>query len=240
MTKVQIVSDLHLDYHRDGGRTLVDEIHNVESDILVIAGDVSDSKYSKRAFELLLDTDKIVLFVAGNHEYFDSSFDQVDSYFEDLQQKERNFIYLNNKVFCYKDIVFAGTTLWYTELEDNHLYERSMRDFSSISGFKKYVYKKNELAVNFIKNAGQVNFMITHHLPSQKCIDPKFSSSNLNRFFVCPILDDESFSAKPKSWVYGHTHASRTFMHNDINLYCNPFGNLYEQTGFRADFVINF
>lgn len=239
MVKVQIVSDLHLDYHRDGGKTLVKEIHDVNSDVLIIAGDVSDSQYSKKAFELLLNTDKIVLFVAGNHEYFNSSFDKVDDFFENLQVKNNNFRFLNNKVFYHKNIAFAGTTLWYPELSDNYLYEHNMWEFSCVSDFKKYVYKRNQQSIDFINHTSEINIMITHHLPSRQCIDPKFSSSSLNRFFVCPILDDNNFSARPKSWVYGHTHASSSFKHNGIDLYCNPFGNLYEQTGFRSDFVIH-
>ncbi|MNG26716.1 hypothetical protein D3C84_1117400 [compost metagenome] len=39
-------------------------------------------------------------------------------------------------------------------------------------------------------------------------------------------------------WVYGHTHAAADFMENGCRLISNPRGYPGEQTGFRADLVV--
>ena len=42
MLKIKLVSDLHLNHHKDGGDALLKSIPNDDHQVLVIAGDIAD------------------------------------------------------------------------------------------------------------------------------------------------------------------------------------------------------
>ncbi len=237
--KFQIVSDLHLDYHRDGGETLVNEVSETESDYLIVAGDLSDAESTEDSLELLLAKIRVpIIFLSGTHEYFHSSIEKVDAKLRNFAAKHRKFLYLKNDTIKIGNINIGGTTLWYEYQSDNSAYYKSMYEFSCIENHQNTVYEENRKAKSFIDKNPNLDILITHHMPSEKCIDPRFKNSSVNRFFVCPMLDSMEESIAPKNWIYGHTHLAKHFQINNTNLICNPFGNIFENSGFDANLVI--
>ena len=51
--RIQIISDLHLEFHQDGGQRLLSTMNFQSSDVLVVAGDLCSAKTIARSFELL-------------------------------------------------------------------------------------------------------------------------------------------------------------------------------------------
>src|SRR5664279_996561 len=78
--KIQMMSDLHLEMHADGGAELIRELDPTGVDLLVLAGDITMARYYESlasVFEPLATKYRHILYVPGNHEYYKSSPKQV-------------------------------------------------------------------------------------------------------------------------------------------------------------------
>src|SRR5436190_20487806 len=78
--RLHVMSDLHLEFHRDGGFGFLDSLPAPEVDALVLAGDVGNI----RTMYHLTDVMKRIcsryprsVFVFGNHEFYGSSLAQI-------------------------------------------------------------------------------------------------------------------------------------------------------------------
>jgi Icc-related predicted phosphoesterase len=78
-----------------------------------------------------------------------------------------------------------------------------------------------------IGNIFEGDVVVTHHLPSERLISPKFRANDLNRFYVCP-MDFTLERKNPKAWVFGHTHDSAKMKIGKTSMICNPYG-YYDQ-----------
>lgn len=70
--RVQILSDLHFEFDRDGGEAFAHDVP-VASDVLVLAGDLIPLRVAdevRQAFEWFCSRFPDVVFVPGNHEYY--------------------------------------------------------------------------------------------------------------------------------------------------------------------------
>jgi hypothetical protein len=65
--------------------------------------------------------------------------------------------------------------------------------------------------------------VVTHHLPSQRCVAPQWAGHPLNPFFVCE-LDALIQERRPAIWIHGHTHDSVDVRVGETRILCNPFG----------------
>jgi predicted phosphodiesterase len=72
--RLQLLSDLHFEFHRDGGRSFVDSFDPTGIDVLVLAGDIAVAEGIPHALALLCERfrDATVVFVHGNHEFYGS------------------------------------------------------------------------------------------------------------------------------------------------------------------------
>jgi len=72
--KISYLSDLHLDFHLDGGISFLNSLEIPETDLLVIAGDFMDVSITAIVAPLrfFCERFKNVLWVTGNHEYYHS------------------------------------------------------------------------------------------------------------------------------------------------------------------------
>ena len=106
---IQVCSDLHLERND----LKEDDFPNIISpcgEILILAGDIGDvfSEIFKKFIEYCCHHFVHVLFVSGNHEYYDYSMIEVDHYLHDFLSSFQNAVYLQNSVFEYKDILFIN------------------------------------------------------------------------------------------------------------------------------------
>lgn len=65
--------------------------------------------------------------------------------------------------------------------------------------------------------------VVTHYLPHEASISPKFRSGDNHGFFN-PLLADLLKRRLCRLWVHGHTHDSCDYYVNETRVVCNPYG----------------
>lgn len=234
--KIQILSDLHFEFQRDGGKGLVKEC-KTDADVLVIAGDLDSQATLESSLSLFCAEYKDVVYVTGNHEYYHSSFEEVDKTVAKALVKNSNLHLLDGSYVIIDGKRFIGGTMWFPFDQTNILFEGNLNDFTEIKGFKKRVYHENHRVVKYLEDTVVYDdIVVTHHLPSMASVAEEYKKSNLNRFFVCDV---ERIMLKnyPKLWIHGHTHSRLDYMVDKTRVVCNPFG--YAGFELNKDFSSN-
>lgn len=240
MINILPCSDLHTNFHRDGGKSVIKSLYEKDVDVLVVAGDLSiiTNNLLQDNIKSLCDKYPNVVYVAGNHEYYHSSFSRVDEILSDLDSQLSNFVWLNNNRVEVAGKMFIGATLWFPDSVAAQINKKFLNDYRYIVGFEPEVYERYTETVDFLENNIQEgDIVVTHHMPSHVCVDLKFRKSNLNCFFACR-LDALISRTKPAVWIYGHTHYGNSFMHYSTNLVGNPLGYPGENPFFSDCFTV--
>jgi predicted phosphodiesterase len=225
--KIDYISDLHLNENTEVAvtETIVDQVTAL-SKAIILAGDIYkiDNLHTSYFIKTMCDMYEYVIFVSGNHEYYNCNINQIPS-----KQLPNNFIYLDNSFVTIDNVTFYGTTLWSNLSE--HLNTKVtalstfLNDFRSINGMT--ILKYQELFDHSNKFLSKQNFnersvVITHHLPSYKSLSQEYSESNLNLFFANHIL--EELPSLPEVWIHGHTHSPCEYVYKKTKVFCNPYG----------------
>lgn len=234
---VQLFSDVHLEFFRDGGKAFIKGLDPTGVDVLVVAGDLGNCENVISSLEGLCGKYPQVVYVLGNHELYGSTPQRVLEKIRALEGKTPNLTFLDNASTVIGGVKFAGTTLWFPDDPLNFMYEKQLSDFSYIRNFKPWVYEQNRLAHEFLAaEAADADMVITHHIPSNLCVAPQYQGSPLNRFFVSPIAD--KLPALPKRWVFGHTHTPGEWEMGGCTFTTNPLGYPHEsKKGYQEKLV---
>lgn len=228
--RLLICSDLHLEFHRDGGRAFVRELSEVKHDVLVLAGDVSNATGIADALALFVDNFKQIVYVAGNHEFYGGSVTTVERELAKFDGRYGNFHWLDESSVTINGQRFIGTSLWFPDDSAAVPHRKMMNDFHLIDGFVPWVFEKSDAACQFLdRELAAADVMVTHHLPSPQCVQPKYLNSPLNAFFVRDLTTTIS-RVQPKLVIHGHTHESVDFMIGKSRVICNPFGYARSET----------
>lgn len=236
MTKLRIMSDLHLEFNPFEIPFMPDE----KTQILVLAGDICPLIEFQRHqifFQNCVDRFKEVWYVFGNHEYYGADLlDEIP-----FRRMMRD---IGIKV-CHFAPKVIGETLW-TNFDDNPMAALAcsgMNDFRAITalGGRKLVpsdlVNRFNFGVQNIINA-YPEIVITHHSPSYQGLSPKFKGNHLNPAFHSD-LDELILQLQPKLWIHGHTHDSLDYMIGATRVICNPRGwHLDENRSFNPCLVI--
>jgi predicted phosphodiesterase len=225
--RIQILSDLHLEFDRDGGEAFARSVP-VAGDLLVLAGDVLplctvDS--ARRMFSGFCDRFQRVIFVPGNHEYYRTCPANAESLLATCAHEITNLHVLNPGVTTIDGTRFVGATLWYPETKDELLHRGAMNDFRLITDFVPWVHETHRTHLEFLKTAirpGDV--VVTHHLPHPRSISPRYAGSSLNRFFVAEDAAELVAQSGARLWIHGHTHTACDYSIGATRVVCNPRG----------------
>ena len=225
MSRLQVMSDLHFEFHADHGSSFVRALDPTGVDALILAGDITTGGRLADALEQFCERYPRVFYVIGNHELYGYSRAEVGAAIERAAGRHANLHVLDgNAVYALGDRRVVGCALWFPYDGDNERHERLLNDFAYIPGFRGWVYEVNrehQAHLRATVRAGDI--VVTHHLPSEGSVTPRFLGSPLNRFFVCPM--DDVMKRRPALWVHGHTHASLDYVHaSGTRVVCNPFG----------------
>ena len=227
--RVLVLSDLHLEFFPDNGGRFVEKLDPSGVDVLVLAGDISlVSQGSLRAaLKWLCDKFPEVVFVLGNHEFYNASVDSTLDEIADIARLTPNLHWLENSTVEISGQRFVGSTLWFPDLPDgqNAHFSRGLNDFHYIMGFREWVYGRNTESVRFLEDTVQKgDVVITHHIPTIEGVHPKWMSdvNGFGRFFLTQL--PKEVLRRPRLWFYGHTHDSMAFEIGDCQFRCNPFG----------------
>jgi Icc-related predicted phosphoesterase len=236
--KIQPISDIHTEFHKDWGTRFVAEIP-VNGDVLVIAGDYTTENLVDQ-LKGLCRKFKHVVFVPGNHEFWHKGRKSVFAELELTKQLCPNFHWLYNSLVEIEGVRFLGGTMWFDFDPMNQLHEKRWADFRFINGLSTWVYEDNtEFKELLYQHCREGDVVVTHHLPSHLSIHQNYKGSPYNRWFLC---DMERFicDREPGTWIHGHTHERFDYKIKNTRIVANPRG--YE--GFenvqnhRSGFVI--
>ncbi|HOU90950.1 MAG TPA: metallophosphoesterase [Polyangiaceae bacterium] len=226
--RIQVMSDLHLELHADGGAALVEALDPTGVDVLVLAGDVAVGEELPAALGRLCRRYPAaeIVYVHGNHEHYGQSPRATERRTREVERRHPNLHWLERRAVTLGGQRFLGATLWFPHDAAADPRRGDMSDFTEIRGFEPWVYEVNASTVGWLREQVQAgDVVVTHHLPTPRAIAPEYRGHALNPFFVCD-LDALILAARPALWCFGHTHRSFEALVGETLLVANPFGYL--------------
>jgi predicted phosphodiesterase len=106
--KIRVLSDLHLECDEP------ETIAHADADLVILAGDIHNHAEGIRWAAETFDTDIPVVYVPGNHEYYDGEFGALEVAMRDAAAGVDHVHYLNNDALIDREGRWRvlGTTLW--------------------------------------------------------------------------------------------------------------------------------
>lgn len=238
--KLQIVSDLHLEF--DGPGSMFDM--PVTGDVLILAGDIGVA--CKPSYLYLLeewaDRYTAVIYIAGNHEYYNSDVNKVDTQLYNWALTVPNMYVLQNDFIDVNGVTFIGSTLW-SDLSNPLAAIHANSDMNDFKLIRKLTRKfKAENATDLHRNSVKYiqdalnkiegpKVVVTHHAPTFRSIHPRYAGDLLNAAYA---TDLENLVVKADLWVHGHMHHSIDEKIENCRVLCNPRG--YSGYALNPDF----
>lgn len=243
--KIKVMSDLHLNWSQL-------EIPRGEHDsetILVLAGDICEVTVGKATykefFETVEEQFKLVLYVFGNHEYYDTSYIRAEAQLlREIGHIDKIKI-LDMDTIDVDDCRFIGCTLWTDMDKENPTTmldaQSFMSDYNLIRmGNHETPYHRRLTPIDTVKEHkimrqwvieqciqarldGKKPVVITHHHPSFESVPERFKTDGLNGAY-CSDMVDEVWENGPDLWFCGHIHDHIDYMINKTRVVCNPRG----------------
>lgn len=226
MGTIQVMSDLHLEFHRDGGEGFIRSLDPQNVDVLVLAGDITvGEQRAKTAIKRFFEQGyRKVLYVAGNHEFYSGKRKWFLAAMARLEAKLPGFKFMERGTVTLDGTTFHGTTLWFRDDPMNALYRHDLNDFHQIKDIDVWLYQENHFSVEFLKRSVRPgDVVITHHAPCSLSVGPEFRTSPLNCFYVCDMTRMMEAN-QPKLWIHGHMHHRSDYEVYDTRVVCNPLG----------------
>lgn len=224
MPSFALISDLHLDCHREPARqAIIDSIAMCDADYLLIAGDLCEARYLEPALFQQWSKFKHIIYIAGNHEFYASP--NAHSIMKAMEQAVPNLAVLKGGHIELDGIIIAGHTLWHEPQK-----ALSINDAVYIAGYASFIAKQYLQAQRWLKRLADIcpDIVLTHHLPSYICVAEQFKGSPYNAFFVHEDALEQA-PASVKYWLHGHTHAQVDFMKDGVHVLANPHGYAHER-----------
>ena len=237
--RIQIVSDLHLEFHN----LLPPVVEGV--DVIVCAGDLAPIATGavRYAAEEWAEA-RHILYVPGNHEFYGTDIDHAR---KQLAEECYSFgiTLLDPDAIVIDNVHFIGATLWTDFLLDGIAHEpRAHRAALGISDFDGWIRHERgtgrfttyesarrhaeerafiEAELADAERDGTAAVVITHHAPTPRSITPRFHGSALNSAFASN-LERLIARYKPRLWIHGHMHNSVDITVGETRVLANPAG----------------
>ena len=264
MTKINVLSDTHNEFLRQTtgypDHKWKGEISNTDADIIVLAGDidvgVNGVKWAVDESERL---SKPVLYVLGNHEFYDSEYNSMKEKIKKVAENTDVHI-LDGDEFIFNNVRFLGMTLWtgynlpgiYSDwareiLDDDFIdhqvisfeYNGKTRKFSTNDAYALHCQDTVWLERKLLEDFEGKTVVVSHHGPHLKCQHPKFPLSEISMAFHSDLSNlFERYDID--AWIYGHTHSNIDLKIIKTRLISNQAGYPGERVeGFDISKVIN-
>ncbi|WP_233444868.1 metallophosphoesterase [Acidithiobacillus caldus] len=236
--RIAFASDIHteivaLDYYR---QTVFTKILQT-ADVVILAGDIATTPDGLRAVAMWLraKTRAPILFVLGNHEYYQQVFPSaLRDYHAALSDVPAAYLLEKSKIRI-GGVRFLGCTLWTDFAGGRHLAtcEAGMNDFALIVDVE--TNKPIRAARIAMEHAASVDWLdtqfpdpmptvvVTHHAPSFLSNHPRFAGSSITGGF-CANLDERILSWRPKLWIHGHLHDPVEYTIGKTMIVSHPWG----------------
>lgn len=242
---IRPVSDLHLEFQHN---LKLDKLPEDQDTVLVVAGDLGTAHTRDLIYSWFRHHSpqfRHIIYVLGNHDYYGGKFKETLSDIKQDVCSIDNVSVLDREDITIGHVKFLCATLWtdMNKWNPNDMFTaksimsdyrlitvsvepgewRRLEPFDTIDDFiKSRLYLEDSLSIG-----DQKYVVVTHHLPSRRCISPEHElRSSLNCAYASDLdhlfLDDDY--VHPVAWIHGHTHSSVNFLHGDTMVVCNPFG----------------
>lgn len=252
MIRIQLMSDLHIQHHRNRGvnywqQEFVDETQT-DADVLVLAGDVVDLRPRDMLWSIARLTEfgaryPNVLYVPGNHEYYGTSIEEGNDLLDSMEAKLFGVTVLKpGRVVEINGHRFLGGVMWQPRgnLPLPNPRAEKINDHYTIQKFERQHWQEYERFHRFIEaKLKPGDIVVTHHAPHMQSIDAQWAGNSCNRWFVTPEMQPLIYERKPALWMHGHMHTPFDYMAGDTRIVCNPFGYPNEGVKFNPKLVID-
>lgn len=248
--RIKIISDLHVEH---GEPNHLNAIKPGDEDVLVCAGDVSNSGPDGLYWLRSKFPNTRIVFTPGNHEYYcGMAIDELNA--EILKHgKGLGIDVLINDSVEIDGIEFIGSTLW-SNFDDKsgdsqcHRWsERYVNDFRMInvndterlSAFhvqNKLFEKAYGFLHSKLHSDNQNQIVVTHFAPSRGSVASQFRGDPITPYFVNDL--DELVTEKPLIWAHGHTHTAFDYQVGPSRVICNPSGYRGEGSRFNPNLIV--
>ncbi len=272
--KIKLVSDLHLEFSDIN-------IKNDEgADVLILGGDIMIAQdlhdhiaadfnpYSQGAFaDLSRKQQRVqrfrdffkrvsfqfphVIYVMGNHEFYNGKFFAGIDYMRQEVAKYPNIYLLERDTKVIDDVTFIGGTLW-TDMNKGgpltmHAIEGMMNDFRIIRNDKRNyaamssrdVVDRHARTLQYFRSVlaeqhDKKFVVVGHHSPSFQSVHESYKNETLmNGGYHSDLSEFILDHPQIKLWTHGHTHHPFDYMIGETRIVCNPRG--YESDGYSED-----
>jgi Icc-related predicted phosphoesterase len=255
--KIWLFSDLHFEFEkwlRPLARKLPD------ADVCVVPGDVLNGcansvEYLARELAGRMP----VIFVPGNHEFYNDSIVEGLEYGRRAAAAHPDFHFLEDDLAVVGGVRFVGATLWTDYALDGAVQKAwamqagadQMSDHRVIrlqdNPPRRSFMPADALDIHrrsraFLEQALALPFdgptvVVTHHAPHPGSIHPRFKGDGLNPCFASD-LSEVLDRWKPELWVHGHMHNSADYRVGETRVVCNPLGYRGENLQFNPHLVL--
>ena len=251
MSRLWVLSDLHLEAVRypEAFRPVRSEF-----DVLVVAGDVHEGD-TDRALRTVsaFAGGKPVVFVLGNHEFWDREVAHERSIARRAAAKHGVTLVDDNMVDL-AGVRFVGGTLWgdgtlagAEATPDRPTGERILvrrgRGGHSITGqdqarLHRHTRGLIEAAVGQQPADGRPLVVVTHHAPHPLCL-PETERTGWSAGHAASDLSELTDAGQIALWVHGHVHHTVNLVRaGGTRIVCNPAGPGFVNPWFREDLVV--
>lgn len=242
--RLHLVSDLHLEFFPF-------DLPDTKADAILLAGDIGLHTHGLEwAIDTLGGRGKPILYVSGNHESYGAELHGLTRELKKRAEAARSqgvpVWVLDNDEVILGDVRFLGCTFW----TDYELYgagqpmgsamtlaKRAMADHrvircAPLDRFTPSQARELHLAsVRWLNTKLDTPFpgktvVMTHHLPSAKCVIPQFKGDLLSPAFAS---NRDDLVKKADIWAFGHTHANLNLRVGNCQLVANPRGYMRQR-----------
>ena len=267
--KIYVTSDVHLEF----GDCIIENKDNV--DVLILGGDIMVAQdmhdypeeslnndfeiqslgarqgKAKRFRDFLRrcsDNFPHVIYIAGNHEFYNGKWPAGIDYLREECAKFPNVYFMENDIRTIGDHTFIGCTLW-TDMNQGDpitLYHIAgmMNDYriirNSDHGFRRLTPEDTALRhrdslkyiQQMIEGRYDQKFVVVGHMsPSKLSTHPRYADDTMMNGAYSSSLDDFIMDhPQIKLWTHGHTHEDFDYMVGSTRVVCNPRGYIdYEE-----------
>lgn len=223
-----VISDLHLEFYKNFPQIVKN------ADLAVLAGDIGKVTCDnfKLFFRYMSHTFKKIIYVPGNHEYYDKvPICELKQMYKDTLSEFPNVSLLDNDTVEYNGYRFIGSTLWSNPesvkgLNDfNMIHKKEEYDTVPISiyDFKAMHAESKDFIKKELAKDDMPKILVTHFPPLRDGTShPKYFPPNP---YFANTLEDLNIDLKNiKAWISGHTHYSYNFEKDGIRYLSNQVG----------------
>jgi len=243
--RIQLASDLHLELLAGTWPQEHVVMPAAGADVLVLAGDIDRGL---RTIERFARWPVPVLYVAGNHEFYDSDWEPLRAQMR--RAAEGTAVrFLDNDAVTIGGVRFLGCTLWTDYLSagiprpdamaaaerfllDHRRMQTRTGPFSAAQALEDHERSRAWLGQALALDRGMPTVVITHHGPHPASIHARFAGSAINGAFVSDLAE---LVAQADLWLHGHVHDSFDYRVGRCRVVANPRG--YAQNRKEVDAI---